>query len=389
MKKTIILLLTFCLITSAFCQDFDYLLTKKPIDCSDISLSSSLYFIKYMNGYETDSAKHLLNYWETKCGMREPIFRAKIILALTTGEFCDSLLIESPLNQIFNYQSRMDIIKSARYYLYDNYKSYYGYVPPNEEFDNFTRKWALELKNYYDPESIEYVLAEFYSTDYEAILTKIQSKNFEKSLLSEKYFEIVNQYKKLPEFHMNFLAGIWIPTGELAKIGVHPELGFQMGWKKKRLNYDFTFAIKFVDAPKEYYARRDKNSDEWELTSRFFGGYIGFEVGGDILAKKGHELQAIVGVGWDGFDVLKENKEDDLKASFTSSFNVNFGIGYRYYINNHFYLGLRVKYNVVNYTLNKIIDFTGNPISIHFSIGILSNGTKEANLRALGYKLRK
>jgi len=338
-----------------------------------------------MSVYEIDSAKNLLNYWENKCGMREPVFRAKILLALLSGDFNDFEWTETPLNQIFNYQSRMDLIKSAKYYVYDNYKSFYGYVPPGEEFDNFTRKLALELKTYYNSESIEYALAEFYSDDYEAIFSRLQSKTLEDCLLSKKYNEVVNKYKRMPEFQISFLAGIWIPTGDLAKIGVHPELGMQMGWKKKRLNYDFTFALKFVNASQKYYAKRDKKSEEWELTNRFFGGYIGFEVGGDILSKKGHEIQVIGGVGYDGFDVLKENKEDDLKSSSTSSFNVNFGLSYRYYVSSNLFLGLRVKYNIVDYTLNKVIDFTGNPISIHFSIGMISNAVKDSNLKALGY----
>jgi len=359
------------------------------IDCADIAHNGSLNFIKYMSVSETNAAKHLLHYWEDKCGMREPIFRARILLALTTGEFCDSLLTETSLNHIFNYQSRMDMIKTASYYLYDDHKSYYGYIPPGEEFDNFTRQMAFELKTYYDKESIEYVLAEFYSDNYEAILSKLQSKNLEDCLLAGKYYEAVNQYRKMPEFHFSLLAGIWIPTGELAKIGVHPELGLQLGWKRKRINYDFTFAIKFAKAANKYYARRDAKSDEWELTNRFLGGYIGFEVGGDLLARKGHELQAVCGAGYDGFAVLKEKKGDNLKASATASFNLNFGLAYRYYISNDFYVGARVKYNIVDYTLSKVIDFTGNPVIVQFSAGILLNSAKEANLRAWGYKLRK
>jgi hypothetical protein len=364
-------------------------MTKKQIDCADIAHNCSLFFLKYMSVNEIDSAKHLLNYWESKCGMREPIFRAKILLALQTGELNDALWTETPLNQIFNYQSRRDIVTSVRYFMYDNYKSFYGYIPPGEEFDNFTLQWALELKTYFNSESIEFIMAEFYSDDYEAILSKIQSKTLEDCLLSKKYYEVVHEYRILPEFHLSFLAGMWIPTGALTMIGVHPDLGIQMGWKKKRINYDFTLSIKFANAPKVYNARRDTKSDEWESTDHFFGGYIGFEVGGDILSRKRNEIQAIGGIGYDGFDVLKENKEENLKASSTSSFNINFGLAYRFYVKNNLYLGLRVKYNIVDYTLNKVIDFSGNPITVHFSIGMLKNATKDANLKALGYSLRK
>jgi len=384
MKKISVVFFTFLLTLPVFCQDFDKLLLQKTTDCSDISHSSSLYFIRYMGVREIDSTKNLLTYWENKCGMREPVFRAKILLALIAEDCIDSLWTETLFNQIFNYQSRMDMIKSARYYIYDNHKSFYGYVPPGEEFDIFTRKLAAELKTYYNSESIEYALAEFYSDDYEALFLRLQSKTLEDCLLSKKYYEIVNKYKGMPEFQISFFSGIWIPTGDLAKIGLHPELGMQIGWKKKRLNYDFTIALKFIDAPKNYYARRDKG-EEWELTNHFFGGYIGFEVGGDLLSRKGHEIQVISGVGYDVFGVLKENREDGLKSSSTSSFNINFGFAYRYYVSNNFFLGLRVKYNIVDYTLNKVIDFTGNPISVHFSIGIVRNAVKDSNLKALRY----
>ena len=388
MKKICLLAILPFIISSVFCQNFDELLVSKQIDCADISKNSSLYFIKYINEDKIDSAEILLNYWESKCGLREPIFRAKILLALYTREFNETLLTETPLNFIFNYQNRMNLIKYAKHYIYDNYKSYYGYIPPGEQFDIFTQQWALELKSYYYSESIEYLLAEFYSDNYEVIFSKIQSKTFENCFLTKKYNEVLNTYKNLYEVHISFLTGIWIPTGRLAKIGIHPELGFQMGWKKKRMNYDLTLAIKFVNAPNDYYARRGAGKDR-ELTNHFFGGYIGFEAGGDVFVRKKHEIQVTGGVAWDGFDVLKEDKERELKPASTSSFNINFGVAYRYYITSNLYISLRAKYNVVDYSLNKVIDFTGNPVTVQFLIGYVKNSLKDANLKALEYKLRK
>lgn len=373
------------LTTTSFSQNIDI----KQIDCSIISKTSSLYFVKYMNEFKTDSAKLLLNFWEEVCGMREPIFRAKILLALYTDEFNEDFFTEMSLNYFFNYQSRMDVIKSTNYYLYDNYKSYYGYVPLGEVFDNFTRKLAFELKTYYHPESLEYILAEFYSDNYEVIFLKIQSKSLENSVFFKRYYDFLSEYKNLTEFHFSFLAGIWIPTGELSKIGAHPELGFQLGWKKKRLNFDFMAALKFVNTSKEYYARRTKWNEEWELTNLFFGWYFGFEFGGDLFSRKGHEIQATGGIAYDGFRVLKEDLVKDLNTATISSFNLNFGVSYRYYITSNFYLGLKVKYHLVDYSLNKVIDFTGNPITIHFTAGVVKNAYKDSNLKALKYKLRK
>jgi len=388
--KKIQLFLTIILLTSfAFCQDLDVPLVTKKIDCSDIAHNSSLYYVKYMNENKIDSAQLLLNHWENICGTNEPVFRAKILLALKTRQYNDTLLTNTPLDYIFNYQNRMDMIVSEQRYEYYSYKSYYGYILPDQEFDNFTWKLASDLKATYHTESVEYLLADFYSGNYETIFSKIQSETFENHTLTEKYDEVLRIYKKMPEFHISLLTGLWMPTGELTQLGLHPELGLQIGCKKKKMNYDFTLAFKFVNAPNDYYARRDIRYEDWEATNLFLGYYLGFEIGGDILVKKKHEVQVIGGIAWDAFSVLQEDKENELNPRSTSSFNINFGLAYRHYLTSNFYLGLRVKYNIVDYSLNHVIDFTGNPIIIQFSIGFIKNASKDNYLRALEYRFRK
>jgi hypothetical protein len=350
-----------------------------------------------MQDDEVDSVKVLLKEWEEKCGLNEPVNRAKIILALKVDEFDDSLWAEKPFDFIFNYQSRMDIIQFIRYDRYAENRFYYGYVPVGEKFDNYTRRLASVIKDYYDQESVEYLLAEFYSDDYEIILSKIHNAHYDNTLLKKKYYEVLNETLKKPEFHFAFLAGLWIPTGDLSIVGLHPELAISIGCKRKKMNYDFVFSIKFADSSKEYLARRNKNSDEWEKTDRFLGGYIGFETGYDLFAKKRHEAQIIAGIGYDGFYVLNKQGEvsyDDYQKKYnytaaTSSYNINFGVSYRYYFSSHGYVGLRLKYNIVDYSLNKLIDFTGNPITIQISIGIVKNDVRDVYLNTFGYPIRK
>jgi hypothetical protein len=48
-----------------------------------------------------------------------------------------------------------------------------------------------------------------------------------------------------------------------------------------------------------------------------------------------------------------------------------------------------MKYNLVNYTMNDVIDFTGNPVTVQVVFGGLLNGPKNENLKALRYKWRK
>ena len=373
----------------SFGQDFDQLMAKKQIDCSDISQNSSLYFLKYVQENKLDSATYLLNYWKAKCGNREPLFRAQILLKLLKNEFHDSLINEGTLNNLFNYQYRMGMIKYDEYYSYDTYKSYYGFIPPGQEFDQFTKSLAMSLKTKYIPDQMEYLFAEFYGDNSDTLFSKLQNKAFKDSKLSKEHEKAVEKYFKMDELHMSWITGVWIPTGELKKLGVHPELGFQMGMKKRKMNYDLVLAFKFLNSPNEYYARRASQGGELELTSHFFGGHVGLDVGRDIYSNEGHEIQFTGGIAFDGFDALIEDLDLDLKSASISSYNFNFGLGYRYYISNSFYLGLRARYNVVNYSLNNVIDFTGNPITIQFIIGGVENVLRNDNLKNLKYKLRK
>jgi hypothetical protein len=185
---------------------------------------------------------------------------------------------------------------------------------------------------------------------------------------------------------MAWITGMWIPTGDLTKLGLHPDLGFQLGSKVGKMNYDFTMRFKFINAANYYTAYRGSTP---ELTNNFFGGYIGFDLGRDVYVRNGHEIQLTGGIALDGFDVLEGDDELDIDSESILTYNFNFGLGYRYYITNSLYLGLKAKYNIVDYSLNGVTDFKGNPITVQITIGNVNNAFRNRNLKALGYKLRK
>ena len=382
-------LLCFLLATiHAFSQEFDQLLTERRPNCADIAYNSGLYFVKYMQENKLDTAALLLNYWEMKCGIYEPIFRAKILLALQTGTFNDSLLGNNPLRYMSNYKNRIKIIQDETpYHRYDGYKSFYGYVPPGQAFDTYTSQMAIKLKDDYDPESMEYLLAEFYGDDSEAVFSRIQLPQHRGSKLYENYNEQLQSYLTMSEWNLSFSAGVWVPTGNITQLGCHPEIGLQVGWKYKKMNYDLICAVKFINAYNDYYVRR-KGSTEPELTNYFLGYTIGIDVGRDIFARNHHEVQLIAGIAYDGFQVIKEDKDAGIKSLSVNSYNFNIGLGYRYYVKEHWYWGIRAKINFVDYTLNRVLDFTGFPVTIHIVVGGLDNIFRNDGLRNLRYKIR-
>lgn len=384
--RTLFLLTVLLFTNLLYGQDFDKLMVNKAVDCSDISYNSGVYFVKYLQEGKIDSAQSIIRYWEEKCGEREPVFRAKILLALNEGTYTDSLLPEGIMSHIYNYKNRVDMIRNSSYYTYDEYKSYFGFTPPGQEFDQKTQDIAKSLTTKFAPESTENTLAEFYSGAVDSIFPRLQDGLEQESLLAQKYNREVEEYLKKGEFHMALVTGIWLPTGDLTTLGAHPELGFQMGAKRGKMNYDFTLLIKFLSSANEYIAYR---GDIPEYTDDFFGGYIGFDLGRDIYANNGHEIQLTGGIAIDGFDALEGDEDLDIDSESTFTYNFNFGLGYRYYITNSFYIGLKAKYNIVDYSLNDVTDFKSNPVTIHLSIGGVNNIVRNSNLKALGYKLRK
>ncbi|HNW52329.1 MAG TPA: hypothetical protein PKH79_14700 [Prolixibacteraceae bacterium] len=387
--KRFLLPILMLFIVPAFGQNLDNLLTQLKSDCATVSHNSATYFKKYVEENKLDSAKVILNYWESKCGNnREPVFRAKMLLALLKGEYNDSLTDQSTLNNVFNYKSRRDMIKYANYVNYDQYPSYYGNIGPGEEFDTFTQKTAIRLKDRYNQGTIEQLWCEFYGDNSDTLLSKIQSEEYFHTTLSKEYHKTVKKYLDLSEFHSAWIFGTWIPTGKLSTLGVHPDVGFMLGSKRKKMNYDLVMTIKFLKTANDYSAWRPK-SDTAELTNHFLGAYIGFEVGRDLYARNGHELQLIGGVGFDMFDALEEDSTLNLEAASACSYNFNIGLGYRYYINDNLYIGLRAKYNLVDYTLKHVTELTGNTFSLQLVIGGVNNINRNDNLKSLKYKIRK
>lgn len=385
--KRIVLISTLLLITAIlFGQNFDRLAQTKQIGCSDIANNSSLQYIKYMQSQQLDSAQYLLNYWQEKCGEREPVLRAKILLALQTGNYKDSLLSESVLGHVFNFKNRMDMIKSATYFDYDNYTAYYGFIPPNQDFDKFTQGSAEQLKKKYPANSIEYLWADFYSGNTDSIFTVLQNTSYSNSTLTKRYDEIVDTHTKMGEVHIAGIVGLWVPTGDLSPLGLHPQLGFQMGTKKGKMNYDVSFSIAFIKAANEYTYFEDNQATK---TSYFAIPNIGFDVGRDLFVAQKHEVQFTGGIAYEALTVRSADKDKDIESLSASTYNINAGLAYRYYIRSTFYIGMRAKYNFVDYSIGDVTNFHGQPITIQLTIGGLDNLTKRQTLQALQYKLRQ
>jgi hypothetical protein len=290
----------------------------------------------------------------------EPLQRAIIIYHLKNGTFNDSILGDSISCNIIKYLDR-------RHSHYRNNEKYFYYIPINKEFDKYTESEAEKLIARYNKKSVEYLLCGLYSNKSDSILIKIKHSRYINSKIRTNPCK--RSYKtsgnKKVRFGASLLTGLWIPTGDLTILGLHPELGFRLGLKRQNFSAEFSFIWKFLKTPDSYYARRIHTSDSIEPTNKFGGGYIGFDISKNIFTNKKSDVQLLAGLGFDGFPTFKE----DENYEEVRSYNINLGIGYKYYYRKTAYIGIETKYNIVDYSMTGVTNLKGNYISIRFIWG--------------------
>lgn len=409
-KKHLLLTLLALLSLAANAQDTDFnsfienRIVRKPT-CYEIALTSANLFCQFMSENKTDSARYALDYWINECQLYEYNFRARVLLDLYENKFDETIFDQMPgsynaySQYILDYKeddkimvSNKKIIEEFTNNPSDSLINYYNhnilYYLHNYrdfmEFNSYTKKLACELIDKYPEGSTERWLTRFYSGDSESTFQELLSKDqYKESPLRQKLDADVRSYKNLTELHVSLLVGTWIPTGNLNRsLGIHPSFGFQLGFKHKKMNYDLTLILRSATTPKYYqYINHD---GELANTRSYFGGYLGLDVGRDIWCYKKSELQVLAGIGWDGLDIVREDKKKDIKAITVNSLNLNTGLGYRFYFSRGNYLGIQAKYNQMLFNSKKHFDYGGSAFSIHLIWGGLSNSLRQYHLNRYG-----
>lgn len=325
-------------------------------------------FVHYINTSKKDSIKYLFKSWQKTCGDCEPLQRAKILFHLKHQNFNESILEDNITCNILVYLNR-----KKKNYLFN--EPYFSYVPIGKEFDNCTDSIAKTLIPSFKKKSVEYLLCELYSNTSDSILIKIRNPLYKTSKIrnnpcnatTKKPMEINKQ-----GLQAALISGIWIPTNDQKILGIHPELGFQAGTKTPEWSIQFSLILKFMKTPTPYYAKRVTTSDSLELTQAFAGAYIGVDLGRTLFTSKHSELMLLSGLGFDAFTALKPNESIEGSGNEdVRSYNLNAGVGYRYYFKNGTHLGVEAKYNIVDYAHTGVTTLKGDFISVRIIYGII------------------
>lgn len=377
---------SFTIVPEARSQDeLENMLTRRQISCQDISLNSSEYIPWYHQEGLMDSALLVLSYWGEKCGSTEPVTRTNTLLSLELHYFDESLLDQNFLRYMRAFDSRMDLIRGENTHVYNYYQSSFDYVPVGGKLDKWTMDLASAIKADYEPGSLEYLLCLFYSGQTDTVFQLLTTSPYRETVPGKHYNEELSNVLNLPSLSLSFYGGTWIPTGPLASMGVHPELGMTYGLKMKENLYELVLGVKFIKTPESYLARKEKNGPQ-ELTNDFTGGYIAVEYTRDLLSNLRFTPFFTAGAGYDGFTMFNTDGNDEEETASANSYNFSIGGGYRFPVAKSSYLAVQARYNMVDYTLNKLFDKKGHVVSIRLSFGMFQNQYRDRQLQQLNYQ---
>ncbi|MEQ8338126.1 MAG: hypothetical protein RIA62_12310 [Cyclobacteriaceae bacterium] len=382
-----------CLILLGYYQvsaqiDFENRIRSK-VDCEDISFTALSLIPEFYYKDQKDSIIHFIRYWENTCGESHFSKEIRLLYEIERGVFdakeIDFQFFRHLLDQVdyIDYMVFLDTNTQIVNTLSGAEKNEYYQI---SEFHLFTSLWALEVldKNDFSACSDERDILLAYAGRVEEFFESV-SNNACESILNGFYITEVSRLKSLGEGEFGVLTGVWKPFNNAATLGIHPTLGVYFGHQKGRTLFDLTMLMRFVKSPSPYAVVYE---DSLMSTRHFFGGYVGLDLGYELLQTPTTRLYLLGGIGYDGFDTLESDPDvDDEPSRSIGSLNLNTGVGNKWFINESMgYLGLEVRYNFVNYRNPGGTDFTGNTLSVRLLFGILGNYAKQTGLKSLRYK---
>jgi hypothetical protein len=356
-------------------SELERMLTRRRANCFDIHLNSVELIPRYYRENKVDSVWAVLDYWEKRCGTSEHAYRLRTLLKIKG----DSLGIRAS-----GYKF-LELAQRYRWYATEYFDSerYYDTrgVVYSTSFDSLTIEIASELKSKKLSSSIDSFYVALYSNEPE-VWFYLDRELEEYSGLQQQYLSEVDRYNSMMDWHYEFIAGVWVPFGKLKLVGLHPSLGFALGVKYKKVLIDGSMIASFIDSPNEYNIIYKGNSVS---TKRYFRWYLGIEGGYEVFRKKRHEIDAIGGIAYDGFQAHHvKNADNDPDAVWVGTLNLNTGLGYRFYVKNFSFIGIDVRFNYTEYRNEGGTNLSGNVLTAALKYGWSGNRLKRSGLERLG-----
>ncbi|MBZ5855503.1 hypothetical protein [Flavihumibacter profundi] len=362
--KILFLLVLSCSTGYLFAQTIEEQMTKSHPDCQTMLMNAMDVLPKLYREKSLDSLDRAVDLWERSCSGMPELSITRMLLDIEERKFTLGKDIDGSTLVLLN--------DYARYF-----PSPARYEVPKNAFYRFSSAWALLLlKNRKLGDNEKFickVLSGEISNPQKEIEMNPQAYP-EFSAMVEKMYE---RERNQPRTNLALSTGVWIPTGHLTTLGVHPSFGLQVGMRNLHHQLDLTLQFRYLHSANPYAVKVNGYLDS---TDYYFGGYIGLDYAYYLVSEKRYDFGLMAGMGYDGFDFSPDPYNYYYYDPYYSSnltigsFNANLGLRFNYYISHHFYIGLQARYNAINYTTHGGSNLSGDAFSIDLIFG--SNSSK-------------
>lgn len=309
--------------------------------------------------------------------MNEPAIRMAILLDINYGAFDEKNYEPYLLAHLEDYR---DLVTSrVLQHPMSTHETDDGrlYRARYQEFNDFTASYAAGLKDVVNKGSIEYVLCEFYSNNFKSFDSVMKTQMLSGTTMKNDYDRNLNPQTRRREMHLQLSTGLWMPSGSLRLVGVHPSIGVRIGTRISKFTIDYGFSFSFVKSAKTY-SVLFQNAPR--LTTVFRDALFDIESGFQVWRSGNHRLYLLGGVGLEGIQPFVEPQTthnasgkvvDNYKV--IGSVNISTGIGHQVLISDSHALGFQLRYNSVHFKNPGGTDLSGDAWTLRVAIIGIAN----------------
>ena len=369
------------------------MMTNRVLSNEDISYNAILMVPRLYHEHKTDTLNAVLGFWERNYPNDPMRVLFTMVHEIEQHTFRETMHVsETPRMKTITYNDSMEFYGYILNYLgwyedmydIDSVPNRYNYHKYQREayatFFGLLQSIAEVQLRRQDLTPPEDFLLHYMTHPTLRAFVVLGDARYNGTMLQKAYTNYTDDRKTVSGLSWGLTAGWWSPTGNLSVLGNHPSICMIFGGRSPRWSFDLAFDIRLQHAPNQYVVIVD---DSLFRTSHYVGYYGGFNVGYALLMKKRHEVDILGSMGIDAFNAFKSNGTDNSTNQTKGptqtllSFNMNAGIGYRYYLKKkvdnkmaHFtYIGIQARYNYNNYCNPGGTDLAGNAYTVSLIFG--------------------
>lgn len=268
---------------------------------------------------------------------------------------------------------------------YFQYRDYYTIEWPKveKEYYTFLKSWAQDLlEKGISKNEMEIDILRFYAGQSDVFLSKLKKEKYKDTPIQLSYTKALAKLKYYEGLYFAVYGGTWVPTNNLSRLGVHPEIGIKVGYFVNRFSFDLLFGLRFLDAPEDY--RVLKNDSIYE-SDQHTGIQVGGQMSYTLIKGIKNQFDVTSGLAYDQINMISGDQEAGIDPVTIRSLNINIGLEYRYYYNIKNYFALNCSYNFLSYENNINDNLFGNAVSLRLIWGFTEGHTRKNALQRMGY----